>query len=58
MDEDHHLKNTATASCGGDDDVAVFGQFAKPNNGYFHSEKAQQEQTNGHSNKQVMKARK
>ena len=39
MDKDHHLK-TATASCSGDDDVAVFGQFAKPNNGYFRSEKA------------------
>ena len=40
MDEDHNLKNTATASFSGDDVVAVFGQFAKPNNGDFHSEKA------------------
>ena len=40
MDEDHHLKNTANPTCSGDDDVAVFGQFAKPNNGYYHSEKA------------------
>ena len=39
MDEDHYLKNTATASFSGDDDIAEFGQFAKPNNRYFHSEK-------------------
>ena len=40
MDEDHNVKNTATVSCSGDDDVVAFDQFVKPKNWYFHSEKA------------------
>ena len=51
MDGDHHLNNTATDNCNGNDNVTIFGKLTKPNNWYFHGEKAQQEQTNGHINK-------